>query len=574
MERGENIMKKLMSLSVSLMMLLSMIPTSVFAVSETEYENQQQNLFTYTFTEPTAEGENGQAVITGFVENYKELLGGSSEIVIPDIYVNSETGVKYNCKVDAVKSKFMQSNDFITKATLPKFYTGVTINFFLNATALRTVVFKNEETFRFNGKALSGCTSLEKIYVYANNLFNIPAATIFTNVPASAIPFPPSGYWTRRKMGKDVSSEIVELPPSDIESVELLLSGVKLKKEKKMVSDKSLLIKENIKKDINSVSKEVIESPVEYDSSTLLFLNEEERFQVLNAAANLVISNKKKLHNQLIKYNNSIIEWKRKEKEAQSRLYYNPKYDKPDNEPTSFNEMSNALKPRAMQILDAVFCAVEKLGGKINEDLSIKIKKDTVRFRLCEGQNKVKHELTRQEARELLEYNDKIKNNKWFAKPQIKKYDYIYNGKLRIVFGEKNYIRDSKSEKLEERLGDILINLYEKSEQLRIDREKHEEELRRQEEEARLKEELRVRKEKEIKRTIELTNQAEDYNIACQIRQYISAVIQEGNIDSEKEKWIEWAKNKADWYDPITALSYEYLGSREHSKSKEEKRLR
>lgn len=101
-----------------------------------------------------------------------------------------------------------------------------------------------------------------------------------------------------------------------------------------MVSDKSLLIKENIKKDINSVSKEVIESPVEYDSSTLLFLNEEERFQVLNAAANLVISNKKKLHNQLIKYNNSIIEWKRKEKEAQSRLYYNPKYDKPDNEPT------------------------------------------------------------------------------------------------------------------------------------------------------------------------------------------------------------------------------------------------
>lgn len=144
--------------------------------------------------------------------------------------------------------------------------------------------------------------------------YNLNYSKLIAVCKEADIPFPPSGYWTRRKMGKDVSSEIVELPPSDIVSIELLLSGVKLKKEKKMVSDKSLLIKENIKKDINSVSKEVIESPVEYDSSTLLFLNEEERFQVLNAAANLVISNKKKLHNQLIKYNNSIIEWKRKRK--------------------------------------------------------------------------------------------------------------------------------------------------------------------------------------------------------------------------------------------------------------------
>lgn len=59
---------------------------------------------------------------------------------------------------------------------------------------------------------------------------------------------------------------------------------------------------------------------------------------------------------------------------------------------------------------------------------------------------------------------------------------------------------------MEERLGDILINLYEKSEQLRVDREKFEEEQRKREEEARQKKELLERKEKEIKRTIELTN--------------------------------------------------------------------
>ena len=157
-----------------------MIPTSVLAVNETEYENQQQNLFTYTFTEPTAEGENGKAVITGFVENYKELLGGSSEITIPDVYVNSDTGVKYNCELNATKSKFMQSNDFITKITFPSSYSSIVTMFLKNATALKTIVFKNPISFQIFGPSLYGCTSLEKMYVYADKLSGTPAASVFT----------------------------------------------------------------------------------------------------------------------------------------------------------------------------------------------------------------------------------------------------------------------------------------------------------------------------------------------------------------------------------------------------------
>ena len=256
--------------------------------------------------------------------------------------------------------------------------------------------------------------------------YNLNYSKLIAKCKECDIPFPPAGYWTRKSMGKDISREIIELPPSDIEYVELLLDRVNLAKQKKSVSDKSSVINEESKDDINSVSstkvtscttvenkfveftnKEEIELLEQYDSRVLSFLNEEERLKVLNAANSLVISNKKKLHEQLIKYKNSIIDWK--QKETQSRHYYNSRYNKPDNEPTFFNEMSNDIKPRAMQILDAIFCAVEKLGGKINEDLSIKIKNDTVRFRLCEGQTKVKHELTKQEAVELVEYNDKLK---------------------------------------------------------------------------------------------------------------------------------------------------------------------
>ena len=72
-------------------------------------------------------------------------------------------------------------------------------------------------------------------------------------------------------------------------------------------------------------------------------------------------------------------------------------------------------------ILDALFCAVEDLGGKVNADLSMQVMTDTVNIRIAEGQDKIKHELTNQEASALVENNDQIKQNKWASKPQIQK---------------------------------------------------------------------------------------------------------------------------------------------------------
>ena len=85
--------------------------------------------------------------------------------------------------------------------------------------------------------------------------------------------------------------------------------------------------------------------------------------------------------------------------------------------------------------------------------------------------------------------------------PQIRKYDHVFNGKLRIVFGEKNYLRDNEFQRLEDRLGDILIRFYDKSEENRIERERREEEQRIREAEQRRKEEIRERKNLESQRT-------------------------------------------------------------------------
>ena len=136
--------------------------------------------------------------------------------------------------------------------------------------------------------------------------------------------------------------------------------------------------------------------------------------------------------------------------------------------------------------------------------------------------------------------------------------------------GEKDFIRDSEKEKLENRLGDILIRLYEQSEENRIARELREEEQRRREEEKRRQEEIRRRKELEIAHTKELVNMADDYQIASNIRAYINALIESGSQKATPE-WIEWAQKKADWYDPTIARNDEYLGRRDHGKNKEEK---
>lgn len=417
--------------------------------------------------------------------------------------------------------------------------------------------------------------------------YNLNYAKLIAKCREANIPFPPSGYWTRKNMGKDVSGEVVALPPSDNENVELLLAGVKSEKKKKVISDAEELhsdMEEGLKKAASSMEEKGKETgnedqavPVKEtveksgaDDTVLPFLDSAEKKRVLQAASELRIRDKKRLHEQLIKYRKSMTEWK--QKEAQNQRGYQRR-NRPDDEPAFFNEISPESQQRAFLILDALFCAVEELGGKVNADLSMRVMADTVRIRIAEGQDKVKHELTKQEARALVEYNDKVKRNGWASKPQIRKYDSIYNGKLRIIFDNGEYIRDTGKEKLEDRLGDLLMRLYENSEEARIQRERLEEERRKREEEARRQAEIQKRKEDEVRRTRELLNQAEDYKIACEIRQYIAAVARQKDITPETAAWIEWANRKADWYDPIVAAEDEYLGRREHSKPKEEKDL-
>lgn len=372
------------------------------------------------------------------------------------------------------------------------------------------------------------------------------------------IPIPYRGYWAEVRAGKKVS--IPELP---------IFDGV----ETKPVGGS---------REYQSQIQEVI---IPDDSIYLAFLSEQDKQQVLTACRSISLPTPDMQPlRKITAYKPKILEWNKKHgKEEMS-----PKGPKDFSEKPPFlaGVISEESLPRVFRILDAIFRQVEILGGKVNSDLSMTIRGENVVFTIVESQDTLPHVITKKEAELKLRYiDDKRRGYAYGREPTFRKYDYVFNGKLRITVHKSRHYRDSEKEKVEDRLGDILIDIYEESEVVRIARiaaeaEAREKELRRQEEEKRRREEERIKEEKrerynkEIKRVRALANEAEDYDIACKIRAYIAAVSVGSDLNDTTSDWIVWANQKADWFDPTIAREDEALGVREHSNDPEHKELK
>lgn len=405
--------------------------------------------------------------------------------------------------------------------------------------------------------------------------YNLHYSKLINSLKENNIPYPSSGYWTRLACGKDVTNDVVPLPKAESDEIYLYPVDYSSRKKNANVDD--------VRKDTDNFIKAendnetILNSDNKNDiyGNTLSFLDEEERNIVINTLADIHVKLNGRLHPVLVAYKKSIEEWKQKEKENRfiRRRYYDSNRRETIERPAFMSEVSDVGLNRVIAILDTIYKTVEKLGGKIQPDLSMKIRKDVVRITFSEGQDKREHELTKQEAKELLEYKEKIKFKEYASKPRIKKYDYYYNGKMRVKFSNGSYLRDDNQKKLEDRLDDIIIELYCISEEYRIVREKREEEHRKYLEEKE-REEIRAKRiEEEKQKTQALVNEAKDYQIACEIRNYVASVNCSTNKQDKLEQWGEWAKEKADWFDPIIAREDKFLGKRRHELSEDEKQL-
>lgn len=264
--------------------------------------------------------------------------------------------------------------------------------------------------------------------------YNLNYGKLIATCKVENISFPSSGYWTKKNMGKDVSNEIVEFSGLEDTEISLITKDAVVKRIRKAKAEVVEKVHTDVTEELDvaveeDLSQKKTENIPKWPDGILDYLDATERNKVLEYACNLQISQSTRLHKMLVQYKKDIADYKSKLKEAQSRPYYNPRHNKPENEPAFFKEMSDECMSRAIAILDTVFKSIESLGGSINSDLSVRIRGDIVRFRMVESQDQVKHEMTKQEAQALVKYNDDIKNHRWASKPQIRKYDKVYNGR-------------------------------------------------------------------------------------------------------------------------------------------------
>ena len=115
----------------------------------------------------------------------------------------------------------------------------------------------------------------------------------------------------------------------------------------------------------------------------------------------------------------------------------------------------------------------------------------------------------------------------------------------------------------------VLSIKSESERKLRLERE---EKARKEAEEKRQRELRREQYNHEVVRVNELLNEADDYAIACKIRQYIAA-LEQCDLTEEGKEYVTWAKQKADWFDPTVAAKDPILGERIHSNDAQRKKL-
>lgn len=220
-------------------------------------------------------------------------------------------------------------------------------------------------------------------------------------------------------------------------------------------------------------------------------------------------------------------------------------------------KVSNELRSRAIRLMNTILKNLEALGFHIKSK-----DKDT---RICIGKEEVKIGLKEKLVR--VEHIKTDKDSYWSPA-----YDYKYSGELTLFIDDyeapRKKWRDLSNKKLEEMIGDFIITVIDTAEIIRVKKEERarEDEVRRQQEIEKRK--LKKRQEYDMKKIDELKVCAENYILSVKMEEYIRE-LEKGItniIDNEKRdnvcSYIEWAREKIEWLNPINQKHDELLGKK------------
>lgn len=352
--------------------------------------------------------------------------------------------------------------------------------------------------------------------------YGVSDTTIRKHLKRLVIPIPKRGYWSKINNGETVERD--KLP------------GV-TKALSKFV--RNYVIK--YRTDLETLSEDELSSMEE-----LHLLRTESKEFIKEKCSTLTVSKQLRNPHQLINDHKEEIKY-RKMRDRELNKSYN-KIITPegfrDNKPTLSMDVSSTTMNRAYRILESIIIALDEMEGytrveiKEGKDTSYFVIMYTVFYFELKEKNKV---LTLSLAAE-----------DWLG--------YTKKGKIDLEF------RDLKESPLEEQVGDIIYQMFVVGNRLYAEYKIEELVQERKWEEQKRKRRLEQLRNDELEEVKELTQAVSDWDKARKIREFtveFETKIHKFNNEEQKEqllKWLDWAKDKADWIDPLTEKEDELLG--------------
>lgn len=353
------------------------------------------------------------------------------------------------------------------------------------------------------------------------------------------IPTPPNGYWAALRAGKKVHQ--APLPPA------------KKGQEVRYGTD-------------HNAQKKKKDDPIS-------FLNAQERENLYLVAQSLQINPNSEICHELRSHQRLIERWNKDNSSIEGLhcsytdyKYRNTEITKEEikRPPVLAGVISTEALSRVYKILNSIISGIKQLGYSVNEDMTFQIREERVEFYIYEKQSYFDHVATAAEIKQKEKYEKDRKRDRWAHEPYIPTEDYRFNGRLLFSTKKATYIQDTDKDIIEDRLNDMLIQLFQQSEIVKIERIKREEEQRKRNEEKRQRDLPLVTYNSEVDKLKSLLDEVKDFELAAKIRDYANYV-RYRDTKHKKTDWISWAYNKAAWYDPTINKSDNILGIRDHS---------
>ncbi len=355
------------------------------------------------------------------------------------------------------------------------------------------------------------------------------------------IPLPRAGYWAKIKAGQKIDKP--GLPPVQGD-LKKYVHGyiIKYKSGIEQLSDEELM-----------------------NSGELSLLTDDTTFFIKETCSQLQVKSQLRKPGSLIAGHMEESKYRKKRDEALQRAKFNTNYfnlvksEHRDNEAMLPIAVSDANLKRAYRILDTVIKTLDNMEGRTR--VSLDMDKDIAYFILM-------HTYFYFEMKEVKSKRQKFTDEEK-SLPIIVlslRASYLFHGGTQQTLEYS----DSKIEPLENQVGNIILEMFQTANRLCI-----KDILDRREEERKKAERERQQKLEQMRRgeldEIKILNQAAlDWEKVRRIRSFADDMelkIQTLNNDHKKEqlqKWLAWARDKADWLDPLTVKDDGLLGVSEY----------